>query len=116
MALLLGTKFMSWMILRTRRAVSSVTRLEPLITRDTVALDTPANLAISRMLVGILFLENEINRTSCANSTGYCPGSRRCTRLQPDQEARFPRTGSNVQSRIKLAVDNAFLLRIVLSM
>src|ERR1700741_4284787 len=51
MALLLGTKFRSWMILRMRGEVSSVTRFEPLMTRETVALDTPAILAISRMLM-----------------------------------------------------------------
>src|SRR6516165_7707680 len=42
------------MIFRTLSVVSGVTRLEQLMTRETVALDTPAIFAISRMLTDMI--------------------------------------------------------------
>src|SRR5258708_37353885 len=50
-ALLLGKNFTSSITLRTRSTVSGRTRLDPLMTRDTVALETPASLAMSRMSI-----------------------------------------------------------------
>src|SRR3974390_1467714 len=76
MALLLGTKLRSWMIFWTRLAVSGVTRLEPLITRETVALETPANFATSRMLVDILCTQKQDWQRTAIRSTEYAGQSK----------------------------------------
>src|SRR5690348_11723989 len=41
------------MTLRTRSAVTGLTRFDPLMTRETVALDTPAIFAMSRMSISV---------------------------------------------------------------
>jgi hypothetical protein len=48
-ALLLGKNFDSAMTLRTRSAVAGLTVADSLMTRDTVALETPASFAMSRI-------------------------------------------------------------------
>src|ERR1700733_1327338 len=50
-ALLFGKNLVSSTTLRTRSIVAGRTRLDPLMTRDTVALETPASLAMSRMSI-----------------------------------------------------------------
>ena len=53
-ALPLGINFVSSSTRRTRSAVSGRTRLDPLMTRETVALETPAIFAIPRISI-VLF-------------------------------------------------------------
>jgi hypothetical protein len=62
-ALLFGKNLTSSITLRTRSTVSGRTRFDPLITRDTVALETPASFAMSRISIVqpvVLGIEDEL--------------------------------------------------------
>jgi hypothetical protein len=48
-----GKELSSSMTRRTRSAVAGVTRSDPLMTRDTVALETPAIFAMSRISISV---------------------------------------------------------------
>src|SRR5258708_23877423 len=68
-ALPFGTNFVSSSTLRTSSAVAGRTRFDPLMTRDTVALDTPAIFAMSRISI-VVTLPYSMSENSY--SIDYC--------------------------------------------